>query len=137
MSTSRGKTPPGPEPAVQAPGRPPAVTDLTEEARLLRQTPAYGQHGQGAETLVKHEHFRAVLIAFKKGRHCQEHRAEESLSVQTLTGAVQVHFASDRESIQLPAGSMMALAPGLAHDFEAVEDSTLLLTLAWTGHHGN
>jgi len=113
------------------------VTDLTDEARQLRQTPAYGLHGQGAKTLVKHEHFRVVLIAFKRGRHCQEHKAEESLSVQTVTGNVEVHFASDRDALKLPAGCLLALAPGLAHDFEALEDSTLLLTLAWTGHHAH
>ena len=90
-------------------------------------------HGQSAKTLVKHEHFRVVLIALQAGRRCQEHRAEESVSVQTLEGRIKVHLASD-EAIELGRGRVLALAPALAHDFEAAEDSTVLLTLAWTGH---
>jgi len=93
-------------------------------------------HGQSAKTLVKHEHFRVVLVAMKRGRHCREHTAEESVSVQTLDGHVEVHLTSDPdEPIELVGGQVLALAPGVAHDFEALEDSTLLLTLAWTGHH--
>jgi quercetin dioxygenase-like cupin family protein len=141
MTPPTGKNPSGPDRIVKPPlpAKPAAqqadVMDLMDEARQLRSTPVFAQHGQSARTLVKHEHFRVVLIALKSGRHCQEHKAEESLSIQTVTGSVQVHFASDRESVGLPEGRVLALAPGVAHDFEAREDATLLLTLAWTGHH--
>src|SRR5207245_3180353 len=86
-----------------------------------------------SDLLVKHEHFRLVLIAMKRGRHCREHTAEESVSVQTLDGHVEVHLASG-DPIELVAGQVLALAPAVAHDFKALEDSTLLLTMAWTGH---
>jgi quercetin dioxygenase-like cupin family protein len=115
---------------------PPAATeivDLAVEGRQLRVEQAYEQHGQSAKTLVKHEHFRVVLIALKAGRRCQEHRAEESVSAQALSGDVQVHLASE-EVVDLKTGHLLALAPALAHHFEAVSDSILLLTLAWTGH---
>ena len=109
------------------------LIDLGLEAKQLRLEPAYQLHGQSAKTLVKHEHFRVVLIALERGRRCQEHRAEESVSVQTLQGRIRVHLASD-QAIELGRGRMLALAPALAHNIEAVEESTLLLTLAWTGH---
>jgi len=111
-----------------------AVLNLETEARQLRAQGAYDLHGQSAKTLVKHEHFRVVLIALKSRRRCREHRAEESVSVQAVGGGIKVHLASE-EVIDLPRGCVLALEPALAHDFEAVEDSTLLVTLAWTGHH--
>ncbi len=119
------------------PTKPPAapleVIDLDAEVSQLRAQHAWQSHGQSAKTLVKHEHFRVVLIALKAGRRCQEHRAEESVSVQTLQGRIKVHLASD-EAIELGRGRVLALTPALAHDFEAAEESTVLLTLAWTGH---
>jgi quercetin dioxygenase-like cupin family protein len=117
---------------------PPAATELVDlavEARQLRAEQAYEQHGQSAKTLVKHEHFRVVLIALKAGRQCQEHSAEESVSAQAVAGDVRVHLAS-QETVDLKTGNLLALAPALAHHFEAVSDSILLLTMAWTGHRG-
>ncbi len=118
---------------MKPPAAPLEVIDLDAEVSQLRAQHAWQLHGQSAKTLVKHEHFRVVLIALKAGRRCQEHRAEESVSVQTLQGRIKVHLASD-EAIELGRGRVLALAPALAHDFEAAEDSTVLLTLAWTGH---
>jgi len=54
--------------------------------------------------------------------------------MEAVGGQIKVHLASE-EVIDLPRGCVLALEPALAHDFEAVADSTLLLTLAWTGHH--
>ncbi|HEX9574891.1 MAG TPA: hypothetical protein VF994_12395 [Myxococcales bacterium] len=118
---------------MKPPAAPLEVIDLDAEVSQLRAQHAWQSHGQSAKTLVKHEHFRVVLIALKAGRRCQEHRAEESVSVQTLQGRIKVHLASD-EAIELGRGRVLALTPALAHDFEAAEESTVLLTLAWTGH---
>jgi quercetin dioxygenase-like cupin family protein len=139
MATSAGRPPRRAEAAKSPlPMKPPAapleVIDLESETAELRETRPWRLHGQSAKTLVKHEHFRLVLIAMKRGRHCREHTAEESLSVQALDGHVEVHLASG-EPIELVGGQVLALAPAIAHDFEALEESTLLLTLAWTGHH--
>ena len=139
MSTPVGKTPRrGAEVAKSPlPMKPPAaaleVIDLEAETAQLREARPWRLQGQSAKTLVKHEHLRLVLIAMKRGRHCREHRAEESVSVQTLDGHVEVHLASG-DPIELVGGQVLALAPAVAHDFEALEDSTLLLTMAWTGH---
>jgi quercetin dioxygenase-like cupin family protein len=118
---------------MKPPAAPLEVIDLDAEANQLRAQDAWQLHGQSAKTLVKHEHFRVVLIALQAGRRCQEHRAEESVSVQTIQGRTRVHLASG-EMIELGKGRLLALAPALAHDFEAIDESTLLLTLAWTGH---
>ena len=113
---------------------PAEVIDLATEARQLREERPYHQHGQAAKTLVKHEHFRVVLIAMKAGRRWNEHDVEESVSMQTIEGRVRAHLASDG-SVDLPQRCVLALEPERVHEFEALEDSTLLLTLAWTGHH--
>jgi quercetin dioxygenase-like cupin family protein len=139
MATPAGKTPRGPAEVAKSPlpMKPPdaplEVIDLDAEASELRAQHAWQLHGQSAKTLVKHEHFRVVLIALQAGRRCQEHRAEESVSVQAIQGRIHVHLASD-ETVEMSRGRVLALAPAVAHDFEAVEESTLLLTLAWTGH---
>ena len=140
MATSAGRTP-RPKAAVvksplpmKPPDAPLEVIDLEAETAQLRGARPWRSHGQSAKTLVKHEHFRLVLVAMKRGRHCREHTVEESVSVQTLDGHVDVHLAAG-DPIDLVGGQVLALAPGVAHDFEALEDSTLLLTLAWTGHH--
>ena len=138
MPTDKPSQSPGPVAKSPLPNKPPTapteVLDLETEARQLRAERAYGEHGQSAKTLVKHEHFRVVLIALQAGRRCREHQAEESLSVQTVAGHVNIHRSS-QDAIDLPRGCVLTLAPGLAHDIEALEDSTLLLTMAWTGHH--
>jgi quercetin dioxygenase-like cupin family protein len=139
MATPPGRTPRRTEVAksplpMKPPDVPLEVIDLEAETAQLREARPWRLHGQSAKTLVKHEHFRLVLIAMKRGRHCREHTAEESVSVQTLDGHIEVHPASG-DAIELVGGQVLALAPGIAHDFEALEDSTLLLTMAWTGHH--
>jgi quercetin dioxygenase-like cupin family protein len=118
---------------MKPPAAPLEVIDLDAEANQLRAQDAWQLHGQSAKTLVKHEHFRVVLIALQAGRRCQEHRAEESVSVQTIQGRIRVHLALG-QTVELGKGRVLALAPALAHDFEAIDESTLLLTLAWTGH---
>jgi quercetin dioxygenase-like cupin family protein len=139
MATREDKTVGGREQVAKSPlpMKPPATAteliDIAEEATELRAQPAWNEHGQSAKTLVKHEHFRLVLVAVKAGRRCREHSAEESMSAHAIEGAVRVHLEAG-DDIALRAGSVLALAPGLCHDFEAIEDSTILLTLAWMGH---
>jgi hypothetical protein len=53
------------------------------------------------------------------------------MSVQTVRGHVVLRLPEG--PIDLPAGHMAALDREMAHDIEAVEESTVLLTLAWAG----
>ncbi len=138
MATLTGKSPRVSSDVAVPPlsARPPAppadLLDLEAEAKLLRSLRAYEAHGQAAKTLVKHDHFRVVLIALKRGRRCPQHHAGSSLSVQAFDGSIKVHLTAGGV-IELRSGYVLALAPAVAHDLEALEDSTLLVTLAWTG----
>lgn len=58
-----------------------------------------------------------------------EHKTEGRISVHLLSGHVQVKAAG--RTFSLRPGGMLALDKGLAHDVEAMEESALLLTIAW------
>ncbi len=108
--------------------------DFTEEASKLRQEGPWLQHGRNAVTLAKYADFRVVFMLMQPGTRMQEHHASGRISVQTLSGHVRVHLRE--QAIDLPAGHLLALEREVAHDVEAVEESAVLLTIAWPGEAG-
>lgn len=103
------------------------LLDLGQEGAALAQDKARREPHHSAKTLVKHPTLTVVLMSFQAGARLGEHRAAGPITLQTLTGAVQVRVAN--ESIELPAGSLLTLERSIPHDVEARVDSTLLLTL--------
>ena len=85
--------------------------------------------GHNARTLVKYDDLRVVLIALRPNARIPEHKTEGRISVHLLSGHVQVKAAGRR--FNLRPGGLLALDHGLPHDVEAMEDSALLLTIAW------
>ena len=85
--------------------------------------------GRNSKTLAKYADFRVVLMALKAGMRVEEHQAEGRISVQTIAGHISVR-ASGR-TFDLPAGSLLALDRATVHDVQALEDSAILLTIAW------
>jgi len=84
---------------------------------------------------VKYDDFRIVLIALRANARMPDHRAEGRISVHTLRGHIRLRAL--QRTFDLPAGSLLALDRDLAHDVEALEDSVLLLTIAWPGRNGD
>lgn len=108
----------------------PALTfDLAAEARQLRAEEAWRRGEHNAKTLMKEADFRVVLVAAKSGGRMREHQAPGRLSIQTLSGQVRVHVSGER--VDLPAGHLLTLEPGIVHDVEALAESDFLLTIAW------
>lgn len=105
--------------------------DLAAEADRLRTEGPWLQRGRNAVTLVKYDDFRVVFMLMKPGTRLQEHHASGRISVQTVTGRVLLHLKE--QTIALPAGHLLALERELVHDVEAVEESGVLLTIAWPG----
>ncbi len=105
--------------------------DLAKEANRLRDESPWSQHGRNAVTLVKHSDLRIVFILMKAGARLQEHHAGARISVHALSGHVQLHLRG--ETTDLPAGHLLALERDIPHDLEALEESSVLLTLAWQG----
>lgn len=103
--------------------------DLGREAVELREVEAFRSTGHSAKTLVKYPGLRVVLIALRAGAKMGEHRAPGQLTLQTLSGRVQLTVAD--EAIEAGGGSVIALGETWPHDLEAQEDSVVLLTLTW------
>jgi quercetin dioxygenase-like cupin family protein len=85
--------------------------------------------GHNARTLVKYDDLRVVLIAFAADARMQEHKAEGSISIHVLSGHIQLR-ASGR-TFSLRQGGVLALDHGVPHDVHALEESAMLLTIAW------
>lgn len=99
--------------------------------RELRREAAYQREGHTARTLVRASDLRIVLIVLRGGSRIAEHHANETVSIQTVSGQVRLHLPE--RTFEVPAGQLLVLGKGLKHDVEASVDSALLLTLGWRG----
>ena len=104
--------------------------DLPAEIQRLHAETTWNT-GQNARTLAKYADFRVVLIAFAADARIREHRTEGRISIHVLSGHVQLR-ASGR-TFNLRAGGLLALDHGVPHDVHALEESAILLTIAWPG----
>lgn len=98
-------------------------------AEITRLSPGGNAAGRRAETLIKGDRFRVVLITMRAGAHLQEHTAPGPITIQALRGDFAV-TVGDEESA-LPAGSLISLAAGIEHAVRAVSDGAFLLTIGW------
>jgi len=104
--------------------------DLPAEIHRLHDEAAWNT-GQNARTLIKYDDFRVVLIALAAEARMEEHKAEGRISIHVLSGHIQLR-ASGR-TFNLRSGGLLALDRGVSHDVHALEESALLLTIAWPG----
>jgi quercetin dioxygenase-like cupin family protein len=102
--------------------------DLEAEVHRLRAEVTWST-GHNARTLVKHDDLRVVLIALRRDARMPEHQTEGRVSVQVISGHVQIR-ASGR-TFNLRTGGLLALDPAIRHDVTALDESTVLLTIAW------
>lgn len=102
--------------------------DLRREIELLHHEPEWAT-GQNAKTLVKYDNFRVVLTALHAHARMPLHQTDGRISLQTIGGHIQVRAVG--RTFDLPVGSLLALDRGLPHEVEALEESVLLLTIAW------
>src|SRR6185369_6046321 len=105
--------------------------DFAAELARLRQETPWTAHGSNGVTLVKHPDLRIVLMALKAGVRIEEHKADGRMSIQALSGAVRLKLSEG--TVDLRAGHLLVLDRGVPHDLEALEESELLLTIAWRG----
>ena len=104
--------------------------DLVREVRQLHEEPSW-TNGQNAKTLVKYDDFRVVLMALQASAHVALHKAPGRISIHMISGHVLVH-ALERTFDLLP-GSLLAFDEEVPHAVGAIEESTLLLSIAWPG----
>jgi quercetin dioxygenase-like cupin family protein len=106
-----------------------AVLDLASIDRELREENGYERGGHTARTLVHAPDLRVVFIVMKAGSRIPEHRATESVSIQTVSG--HVRFRLQDRTVELSAGQLFSIAPLVQHDVEATVDSAFVLTFGW------
>jgi quercetin dioxygenase-like cupin family protein len=102
--------------------------DLEAEVHRLKAETTWNS-GHNARTLVKHDDLRVVLIALHRGARLPEHQTDGRVSVHVISGHAQVR-ASGR-TFSLRTSSLLALDPAIRHDLTAIEESAILLTIAW------
>lgn len=105
--------------------------NISDELNRLKLAPSWRREsGRSAETLVKYDEFRIVLVRMKPGSYMSHHKAEGPISIHGLQGRVRVHLPEDRTE-DLKPGELLTLDRCLEHDVEALEESAFLLTIAW------
>jgi quercetin dioxygenase-like cupin family protein len=105
--------------------------DLSAVIARLRAEDTWRRDGHSGRTVVKHADLRVVVMALRKGARIPAHAAAARISIQTLSGHVRLTLADG--VADLPMGHLLALGRSAPHDVEAIEDSAILLTLAWGG----
>jgi quercetin dioxygenase-like cupin family protein len=106
------------------------VFDLAAEAAALKREAPWQARGHNAKTLAKHPDFRVVLIALAAGVRMPEHKADQCMTLQVLSGRLRVQLPG--EVVDLGAGGLLALEHTVLHDVEAPEESLFLLSLGWS-----
>jgi len=104
--------------------------DLPAEVHRLHAETTWST-GQNARTLIKYDDFRVVLMALQANVRIPEHKTEGRISVHVLSGHIQLRAAG--RTFNLRAGGLLALDHGVPHDAEALEETAVLLTIAWPG----
>ena len=102
--------------------------DLPAEVHRLHAETTWST-GQNARTLIKYDDFRVVLTALQAHIRVPEHKTEGRISVQVLSGHIQLRAAG--RTFSLRPGGLLAIDQGVLHEIEALEESAFLLTIAW------
>lgn len=102
--------------------------DLADE--IERFKPEDNAAGRRAETLVKSEGLRVVLVTMRAGARLHEHTAPGPITVHTLQGRLRVTVETDEHELRV--GGIVAIASGIRHAVHALEDGAFLLTIGGT-----
>lgn len=130
MNTPASTRPVGHDKVEPALHQPVLHFNLSAEVEQLRRTDSWRtSSGPSATTLVHHADLRVVLAAMRRGVVMSDHRTVARITVHALEGRLRLRLP-DRTEV-LGGGELLVLDRGIVHDVEALEDSALLLTLAW------
>lgn len=103
------------------------VFHLDEEIERFR--PGNTEAGRRAETLIKTDGLRVVLVTMVTGITLHEHTAPGPITIHGVKGRFVVTF-EDQEH-ELRPGDLVSLATGVRHAVRTIEDGAFLLTIGW------
>ena len=101
---------------------------IRAEDDTLRAFAEDSKTGRAAKTLVKEGPLRITLVALKKGTVLPPHQVAGPVSIQSIRGCLRLTV--DGGEMDLTAGSLIALGPGVAHTAKAHTDCGILITFA-------
>ena len=107
------------------------LIDLAEAGTELHGMVDEGQDRRGV-TLVKQGGLSVVLTHLHAGGSLDAHAAPGAATVQFLAGHVRMQVGDD--TIEVKDGQLVAFDAEVRHSVEAIEDSTLLLTISDPRH---
>jgi len=98
------------------------------EDDTLREFAEESQTGRAGKTLLKEGPLRITLVALKKGTALPSHHVAGPVSIQTIRGCLRL--STEKGDVDLPAGTLISLGPGIAHTAKAHTDCAILITFA-------
>ena len=104
--------------------------DLPMFIKQIKEESSWKNSQRNAITVFKTNGLRIVLIALHEGAEMAKHTADGIISIQVLEG--QMQFNTDRQSVELSKGQMLALHERLPHSVLAIKETIFLLTLTTT-----
>jgi quercetin dioxygenase-like cupin family protein len=102
--------------------------DIAEQVRHLRQEPVWASGTRNAITLTKEPGLRVVLTVLKQGTRLHEHHASGPLTLQVISGRLDLRAAG--RSVVVGPGAVAVLESAVGHELHAIEESAFLLTIA-------
>lgn len=101
---------------------------------IAKYRPGDNEAGRRAETLIKSDGLRVVLVTMLSGITLHEHSAPGPITIHVLRGRFAMTF--EREERELGPGELVSLASGVRHAVHTVEDGAFLLTIGWSPSDG-
>lgn len=102
---------------------------LSVESAGLRAERQWVEGDRNARTLTKVDWFRLVLVALRAGASFDEADQNGSIALQVLEGRVTVRVGD--ETTDVGEQEVAVVAPGYRWTAVGVDDSIILLHLAW------
>ena len=101
---------------------------LGAEDDTLREFAEDSKTGRDGKTLVKEGSLRITFVALKTGSALPSHQVAGPVSIQTIRGCLRL--TTDTGDVDVSAGTLIALGPGVAHSAKAHGDCAILITFA-------
>jgi quercetin dioxygenase-like cupin family protein len=101
---------------------------IPQEATAILDAARNAGAGHAAKTLVKDGPLRVVILGFTPGSALREHDTDGPVSIQALSGTVDVTVEGRAERLE-PGGALVINA-SVAHSVAASSDAVVLLTIA-------
>lgn len=103
------------------------TVDLRAEIVRLKSEPAWTAGDRHGTSLVKGDGINVALMLLKKGARLQEHHTRAPITVHVLEG--RINFIANGKPHLLTVGMLLALDRAISHSVEALEESSLILTV--------